>query len=347
METKNTQNEISDLGKKDFFAQIPNIVDDMDISKEAYRLYCHFKRACGETGTNTSSTEWLAIVCDMSVPTVIKAKKELQLYKIPLINIFETKRPEGGVFHSINLIDIWDINQKHFIALKIKNSNAKYGTSFEYKESDIIKFEKDKALQRLSEKRAERVEKSRLKKQQLDNQNNLDSKNDNPVKVISTQKTAIKEEHVKEHGIKDFSSPKQSFDLFTVETRPLLKKYMQLFGITEQMIPTAKNKGNLSKWKNALNKMLEVVNGNSKLAEKIMLNTFNAWKSENPQFRKDCTSPFNLMNSFKEQYAEFVREQNERAKESKVMPNEAEYVNPEVASKSLADFKKMMKRNNA
>ncbi len=344
METKDTQNEIIDLGSKDFFAQIPNLLDDMDISKEAYRLYCHFKRACGETGESTASTEWLAIVCDMSTKTVMKAKKELSNYKIPLIRIVETKRPEGGLFHTISILDIWSLNQRHYQALKIKKNNQKYGTDFKYNESDIIKFEKDKALQQLTEKRLARIEKSRLSKLPS---SNLNGKNDHPATVISMVKTTIKEEHVKEHGIKDFSSPKQSFELFSVETRPLLKNYMQLFGITEQMIPTAKNKGNLSKWRNALNKMLEVVKGDSKLAEKIMLNTFNAWKSENPQFRKDCTSPFNLMNSFKEQYAEFVREQNEIAKEAKVMPNEAEYVNPEVASKSLADFKKKLKRSNA
>ena len=336
--------------EKNYYGQVPNILFDSDLSIYARALYSYLVKFYGEGKKKyifEQNLSTIAIMTDMSRDKVISAKKELMQWIIPLIKVVEIKdNSKGGVYHQIFLTDeIWDLQKKHYQALTIKQSNARSGNNLPYCEDDILVFEKTKKLSLAKEK-------SKASRDDFEaRRNNEQSKNRLPKGKITLGSESLGSrnidcsiEHNTNNSIKDFSSPKQYFDLFTVETQPLLKKYMQLFGITEQMIPTAKNKGNLTMWKNALNKMLKIAEGDSKLAEKMMLRTFNSWSNKNPQFRKDCTSPFNLVNSFKEQYAEFVREQNESAKEKELLSKNTEYISGEDGAKMLKDIQKSLRK---
>lgn len=330
---------------KRFYGQVPNIIWDSDLSIYARTLYTYLIRFYGENkGKHVfrQSLSYIAVMTDMSRTKVIDAKKELQQCFIPLIKVVEVKDVvKGGVNHEIYLTDeVWDLQEKHYVALNNKNKGL------QYVESDIVQFEKSNQL--LLAQGKERESKNRLSNHNKHSKGQ--SKNGLAIdeftrksEGVGSPNMDVKNNNIN-NSIKDFSSPKQSFDLFTVETQPLLKKYMSLFGITEQMIPTAKNKGNLGRWKNALNKMLKIAEGDSKLAEKMMLRTFNSWSNKNPQFRKDCTSPFNLVNSFKEQYAEFVREQNESAKEKELLSKNTEYISGSEGAKMLKDIQKKLRK---
>jgi hypothetical protein len=60
--------------KRRFFIMIPMMVDDMEISPRAFRLYAHIVRR-GECWENTRN---LARACKMSTGAISRAKKELQ-----------------------------------------------------------------------------------------------------------------------------------------------------------------------------------------------------------------------------------------------------------------------------
>lgn len=57
--------------------EIPNIVDDSDLSPHAFRLYAHIKRVAGDNGECYKGTKTLAEACRMSTGMVSKARKEL------------------------------------------------------------------------------------------------------------------------------------------------------------------------------------------------------------------------------------------------------------------------------
>lgn len=95
-----------------YFTIIPNIVDDLNLSAAAFRLYVHLKRVAGESGKCWQSTTTLAEHCGLSRHTVIRAKKELEAAN--LIEIAAKKRPDGGMpYHEIKIVDIWRHNQEH------------------------------------------------------------------------------------------------------------------------------------------------------------------------------------------------------------------------------------------
>lgn len=102
--------EITDEGDpRKYYAQIPNLIDDMNLSVYAYRLYGHLKRVAGDTGKCFQSTKTLADACKMSMGSISKAKQEL--IDAGLI-ILETKhdKKKGYDYHEIRLIDIWAQN---------------------------------------------------------------------------------------------------------------------------------------------------------------------------------------------------------------------------------------------
>jgi hypothetical protein len=332
METKDTQNEIIDLGGKDFFAQIPNLLDDMDISKEAYRLYCHFKRACGanDEGRSTATTEYLAIICDMSVKTVTKVKRELASYKIPLITINIIKRANGdkGVRHSIEINNIWEINSKHYRALKIENINKKNGTNLPYNKSDIIRFKKAKALQELNDKKSS------------------NGKNDHPIRVQAMVKTTIKEEPVlRTSNTRIFEKPSKitstsTFSKFKPNQQALLRFFMELYHLEDKDLPT---KDYIHKWKSTINKMLSSCDNDEKLAKTIMQRVFNGGTIVSAlPIIKDY---FDIeLTKYKIELDENKKIAKENAEQRK---REKEYVPAEDGVKLLNELTKSMKRNNA
>jgi len=98
---------------RDYYAQIPNIVDLMELSPHAYRLYGHLRRVAGETGKCWQSTSTLSKSCCMSGGMVSSSKQELENVYPPLIRI-ESKKFDRGAYHEITITDIWDINHAFY-----------------------------------------------------------------------------------------------------------------------------------------------------------------------------------------------------------------------------------------
>ena len=109
--------QVRDEGdSRKYYTTIPNIIDDMDLSVYAYRLYGHLKRVAGDKGQCWQSTETLAKACGMGWATVSRAKTELVSKE--LIIIEQVKNPQGGKdFHNITITDVWE------------NNTIKYATS--------------------------------------------------------------------------------------------------------------------------------------------------------------------------------------------------------------------------
>ena len=102
--------QVRDEGdSRKYYTTIPNIIDDMDLSVYAYRLYGHLKRVAGDGGKCWQSTETLAKACGMGWATVSRAKTEL--VNKELIIIEQVKNPQGGKdFHNITITDVWEKN---------------------------------------------------------------------------------------------------------------------------------------------------------------------------------------------------------------------------------------------
>ena len=105
--------EIREEAPHDYFCQIPNLVDDLNLTPQAYRLYGHLKKVAGESGKCWQSTKTLATFCNMSAGTISEAKKELENTYPPLIKI-TSKKTQGGWYHEILITDIWRINHDYW-----------------------------------------------------------------------------------------------------------------------------------------------------------------------------------------------------------------------------------------
>lgn len=106
--------QIKDEGDpRKYFIIVPNLVDDMDLSVYAFRLYVHLKRVAGDKGECWQSTATLAMACKMSVGSVSKAKKELIKHQLIIV---EKMISDHGEFdrHVIHIADIWQRNNDNF-----------------------------------------------------------------------------------------------------------------------------------------------------------------------------------------------------------------------------------------
>jgi hypothetical protein len=65
--------ELTVADQRRFFFQVPNLVDDLDLSAAAFRLYCHIRRVTGEDGRCWESTRTLAARCRLSRDVVQRA----------------------------------------------------------------------------------------------------------------------------------------------------------------------------------------------------------------------------------------------------------------------------------
>ena len=82
-----TEYYIKDEGDlRQYYFQVPNMIDDLGLSIFAFRLYGHLKRVAGDEGICYQSTRTLANNCKMSTASVSRAKRELIYYG--LINIY-------------------------------------------------------------------------------------------------------------------------------------------------------------------------------------------------------------------------------------------------------------------
>jgi hypothetical protein len=116
--------QIVDDGDRRYYSQIPNMIDDAELSPIAFRLYCHLKRVIGssETGYCSQSIVTMAECCGLSNPTVVKAKAELS--DAGLIRIHERRNKGGGMEgHTITLTNIWNINEEIYKRIKDQTLN--------------------------------------------------------------------------------------------------------------------------------------------------------------------------------------------------------------------------------
>lgn len=98
--------DLAELRK--YRTELPNLIDDSDLSVYAFRLYVHIKRVAGASGGSChQGTRTLAQICKMSVGQVAKAKKEL------IAGGFvshSTVKTNGGETDSLTPIDKWQEN---------------------------------------------------------------------------------------------------------------------------------------------------------------------------------------------------------------------------------------------
>ena len=95
--------QIVDRGDlRSYRTEIPNIVDDMDLSLTAFRLYIHLKRVAGDTGASWEGVRRLADACRMSVGAVRSAKAELEA-----AGLITVEHGVGEQADTITINDIW------------------------------------------------------------------------------------------------------------------------------------------------------------------------------------------------------------------------------------------------
>lgn len=87
--------------------ELPIMLDDMDLSVYAFRLYIHMKRRAGDDGSCWEGSRALAKACHMSLGQVAKAKKELKDKGLITIEKYKTKTGDGD---NISVVDLWPKN---------------------------------------------------------------------------------------------------------------------------------------------------------------------------------------------------------------------------------------------
>jgi hypothetical protein len=102
---------MTQVDRKKYRIEIPNIVDDMDLSVYAFRLYAHIKRVAGEDGQCWQGSKTLATACKMSVGKVSDAKNELIAAGLIAVVPGEWNK---GKSDEIRVVDVWDKNLETF-----------------------------------------------------------------------------------------------------------------------------------------------------------------------------------------------------------------------------------------
>ena len=104
--------DTSDKTLRKYFTIIPNMIDDMDLSPYAFRLYHHYKRVAGDNGLCWQSTKTLSEACKMSIGSIVNAREELKA--AGLIEISTQPTSHGGrEYNIVSIIDMWDENMKN------------------------------------------------------------------------------------------------------------------------------------------------------------------------------------------------------------------------------------------
>jgi hypothetical protein len=109
-----TNHKLSDAsGLRKYYATVPHLIDDANISVYAYRLYGHIKRVAGDSGACYQNTTTLAKACNMSAGSVSKAKQELS--DAGFITI-EKMTSKNGEYDHITIQDVWVKNMNTYTA---------------------------------------------------------------------------------------------------------------------------------------------------------------------------------------------------------------------------------------
>ncbi len=117
---------VDDGDPRKYWAQIPNIVCDMELPSQVLALYVQIKRACGEDGVCYKSTRTLAKALKVGTGTVVRAKALLekpwpQIGNRPLIRTTSKPNPQGGKpYDEISVTDIWRANIERFTSANME-----------------------------------------------------------------------------------------------------------------------------------------------------------------------------------------------------------------------------------
>lgn len=103
---------------------LPYIIDDLDLSLSAFRLYVHLKRVAGENGVCYQKQGLLEKNCHMTGKSIVKAKRELEAFNLITIDRIKDKHK---VMHRITINDIWNENTKKYQSLKRHKNNIMSG----------------------------------------------------------------------------------------------------------------------------------------------------------------------------------------------------------------------------
>lgn len=95
------------MSEKRFFFQLPNLIDDADLTVYEHRLYVHLARVCGAGGICSQGTRLLAEWCGFSAGNVSKPKEGLKRKGLISIRKIQTPNGEGD---ELKLTDIWNLN---------------------------------------------------------------------------------------------------------------------------------------------------------------------------------------------------------------------------------------------
>lgn len=108
-ERKKQEVFIEDTCEPKYYARIPNMIDDLDLSVYAYRLYGRIKRVAGDAGACWQSVETLSKGCSMSAGSIVNARRELT--GRGLIRIEWIKNESGGrSYPKVSITNVWPDN---------------------------------------------------------------------------------------------------------------------------------------------------------------------------------------------------------------------------------------------
>lgn len=102
---------MSDPATRPYRIELPNLVDDLDLSPYAFRLYVHIKRVAGVNGSCYEGGRKLAERCRMSTGQVSAAKKELIEKGLIVRGRKETR---GGFVDEFTPVDLWQQNYDRY-----------------------------------------------------------------------------------------------------------------------------------------------------------------------------------------------------------------------------------------
>ncbi|MET0622665.1 MAG: helix-turn-helix domain-containing protein [Pyrinomonadaceae bacterium] len=101
--------------RRKYRMEIPNLIDDLGLSPQAFRLFCRIRRVAGQDGICYQATKTLATACRMSTGTVSAAKRELLTPRAELGGkALITVSRHGRGSDRITITDVWSENFQTF-----------------------------------------------------------------------------------------------------------------------------------------------------------------------------------------------------------------------------------------
>jgi hypothetical protein len=91
--------------------EIPNSIDDENLSVYAFRLYAHYKRVCGDNGRCFKGLREIAKHCGMSLGKVADARIELLRKQLITVKSGNSKIGEAD---EVQIVNIWDKNLQQY-----------------------------------------------------------------------------------------------------------------------------------------------------------------------------------------------------------------------------------------